>query len=321
MNALRASVCAAAGGLLLQGCLPRHALTRRDELEADLYTLSLTVDVTTEGLDLPPFTYALDGEVAWSYTRSFRDGSMGHLLRFPTLRGQVRRGDTTVDIAVPFSDAIFELRGFPDGEVLTVAGAPRWSADAGHLEVLDVLWPALSPHVPPSRAEAEAFTSSWPAWVSNGPRVRQRLVARWTSLGDDRWAYAGALRGEGGNVTTTGDAAGEVELGTRLSRLVAHRFTGTRTTRTRWAAGAEVAQTFVVRGSLARYGAAPAPPLDMPIGEDDASADALPLRLRDGRTVEEPASAGAPDTPFVFLPDDLPAEERAALRAPLVGAW
>ncbi len=302
------------------GCLPRQALSRRDEVEADLYRLELDVDVVTDGLPVDPFRWHLDGTVAWSYTRTFRDGSMGHLVRFPELRARIERGGQTVDVPVPFADAVLELRGFPDGEVLAVAGASRWTGEAGHIELLDVLWTGLSPHLPGSRAEAEEHTSSWPAWVKDGPRVRHRLKARWTP-GGDGWTYEGALEGQGGYVEASGTARGTVTLAKGDTRLQGHTFTWTRTTRTTWPTGADVRQTFTYTGRLEHAGAAPAPPLEMPIEGDSAVSDALPLRLRDGRTAEDAPPAVPPAVPFLLLPDDLAPDARSALRARVVGTW
>lgn len=304
----------------LVGCLPKHSLSRRDEVGAALYALALDIDVTTEGAPVAPFRWHLDGQVAWSYTRTFRDGSMGHMVRFDGVRARVERGEASVDVPVPFADGVFEVRAFPDGEILLVRGTSAWVGTAGHLELLDALWAGLSPHLPGSREEAASFTTSWPAWVTNGPKVRNRMVATWTREGES-WRYAGRLEGEGGYVSSSGTAQGEVRLGEGDTRLLAHTFGWERATVTRWPTGAVVTQTFRVAGSLTHAGNAPSPALDIPLGEDDPRADALPLRLRDGRAVDDPPANIARLAPFVLLPDDLSAEEREALRAGISGTW
>lgn len=306
--------------VLLFGCLPKSSLSRRDELEAAVYTLALDVAVVTEGAAVEPFGWALEGKIEWSYARTFRDGSMGHLVRLYDLRGRVSRGERVTQAPVGLEGALLELRSFPDGEVLLVSGIAPYVGDAGHLEVLDVLWPALSPHLPGSREEAEKHTTSWPSWVAGGPKVRNRLVARWTRAGDV-WSYAGALSSEGGYVRGQGDAEGEVALGGGGGRVRAHHFAWERATTTRWPGGALVTQTYVVRGRIAYVGTAPSPALALPVGADDPVADAMPVRLVDGREVRDPPVDLAATTPFLLLPDDLGDEERRAVRAAMGVAW
>ncbi|MFN7144693.1 MAG: hypothetical protein ACK4YP_13035 [Myxococcota bacterium] len=315
---------AVVGLVVLAGCLPRHAILRRDEVEAHTYAMDVAMDVTTDGLDVPPFTWRVAGNVATSYARTFRDGSMGHLVRFSGLRGEVTRDGETVAVPVPFAEATIEVRAFPDGEILTVTGGAAWTGENGHFEMLDAVWPALSPHLPGSKDEAAQFATSWPAWVPGGARVRNRLEAAWTppSSAGGTWSYRGTLSGKGGNVELEGTGTGEVSLMKGDQRIVSRStFDWDRTTHTRWGAGVSVRQAFAIRGELAHVGTEPAPPLDMPVTSDDRAADALPLRLRDGRVVQDAASAPTPALPFVLAPGDLGDDARAALRARIDGTW
>lgn len=311
------------GLVVLAGCLPRHAILRRDEIEAQTYDLDVTMAVTTDGLDVPPFSWRVAGTVATSYARTFRDGSMGHLVRFSGLRGEVTRDGQTVSVPVPFADAALEVRAFPDGEILLVTGGAAWTGENGHFEMLDAIWPALSPHLPGSKDEAAAFATSWPAWVPGGSRVRHRLEAAWTpAAGGDTWTYRGTLTGKGGNVEVEGTGSGEVSLMKGDERVVSRSsFDWTRTTHTRWGTGVSVRQAMAIRGVLAHVGAEPAPPLDMPVTNDDRAADAQPLKLRDGRVVQDAGSEPTPALPFVLVPDDLGDDARAALRARVGGTW
>lgn len=312
---------AAALAVVLAACLPPQSILRRDEVPAQLYRLALDVDVRTDGLggEVAPFRWHLDGTLGWSYTRTFRDGSLGHLVRFESSSATVaREGAPAVPVAAPLADALFELRAFPDGEVLSITGASRWIGTGGHAEVVDLLWPLLSPHLPANRDEAQGFLTSWPTWVPGGPRLRTRLEATWTP-DRDTWTYTGALVGQGGPVTVGGDARGVVTLGDKDTRLLAHTFDWTREVTTRWPSGQIVVQTWRTSGDLRHTGEGAAPALDMPIAADSLAADALPVRLADGRVVEDAAVDLREALPFLFLPDDIGADAVARARSSLVG--
>lgn len=307
---------------LLAGCLPKESLTRRDEVGADLYALSMDMDVRTDGVDVAPFRWHVEGTLSWSYTRTFRDGSLGHLVRvLDTTATITRDGGVPVPVRGPASGAHVELRTFPDGQLLAVTGASAWVGGADHLEVLDVLWPVLSPHIPESPGRAGTpFITSWPTWIEGGPKLRTRLEATWSPAGKGAWSYDGRLEGQGGYVSVSGRASGEVGLGSNDTRLLTHTFDWTRAVDTTWAGGKTIRQDQHLTGSLRHTGRAPAPPLDMPITSDNAAADALALRLRDGRVVEDRPVDLASTLPFLLLPDDLPPDELARLRSVVTGA-
>lgn len=313
----------AAAGWALAGCLPKESLTRRDEVEADVYALALEMDVRTEGIEVAPFRWHVQGTVAHSYTRSFRDGSLGHLLRLVDTSAAISRGAAApVPVRGPASGAHVELRAFPDGQLLAVTGASSWAGAGDHIEVLDVLWPIVSPHLPGSRREAGApFITSWPTWIEGGPRLRTRLEATWDARNKGTWTYEGRLEGQGGYVVVAGQAHGEVALGgSGDPRLLAHTFDWSRVVTTTWAGGRIVKQDQRITGSLRHTGRASAPPLDIPIASDDVAADARPLRLRGGYAVEDRPVDLATTLPFLLLPDDLTPEEVARLRALVAGA-
>jgi hypothetical protein len=311
----------------LPGCLPKGALGRRDDVEADTYALALDVEVHTDGpVTIAPFHWMLAGTIAESYTRTFRDGSLGHLVRFEGMTGTVERpGAAPVPVPVALDGAFVELRAFPDGEVLKVSGVSRWVGEKGHVEALDLLWPVMCPHLPGSAREAaDTFGTGWPAWASSaGLAVRSHLASRWSyakEAGASHWRYTGDLLGTGGYVRGAGHAEGDVILGTGAARLAAHHFDWTRTVDTDWSTGAHVTQTWHATGRVEHRGTAAAPLLDASLAGDDLGADALPVRLRDGRVVEDPPVDLGATLPFLLLPDDLPEVDRAQVRATLVGA-
>jgi hypothetical protein len=269
-----------------------------------------------------PFRWQLDGKVQASFTRAFRDGSLGILVRFTDLSASVQRpGAAPVPVPVGLEGAWLELRAFPQGDVLRLTGASRWAGEKGHLEVLDGLWPALSPRLP-ERGAPDPLVSSWPNLIPGGPQVRDRLEAHWQSTragGAPVWTYAGTVSGEGGPVQASGPASGRVTLRNGVPRVDEHTFDWARTVSSTWGGGARVTQEWHTTGSLRHAGTAPAPLLDMPIGSDDASIDALPLKLRDGGVAEDPPVDITADLPFLLLPDDLSAADRARVHATLTG--
>ncbi len=313
-----------AGGLLA-GCLPKQALSRADEVEAEAYTLSLTTEVTSGGaLPLAPFRWTLSATLLTSYTRSFRDGSLGTLLRFSEVSSTIARdAGAEAILPSPLEGAIFELRAFPSGEILRVSGLSAFVGRRGHSEALDLVWSALSPHLPGPKQGNVPFVTSWHQALPGGPGVRTRMEAGWlpVPIGEGAgWQYEGSLQGTGGYVRASGTTRGEITLGGRGEpRVLAHRFDVARSLETTWPTGTRATQGWHTTGELRHVGTAAAPPLDMPVGEADAEADARSLRLRDGRQVSDPAVDGAESLPYLLLPDDLTEEAAAAVRATLVG--
>lgn len=303
----------AIGIALAAGCLPRGAIGTRESLEADVYALRVSVEVVTTGdVALEPFTWTIEGRLLSSHARTFRDGSLGRLVRWEGMTGRVERpGAPPKDVPVALDGAWMEMRAFPSGKVLSVEPLAPWAGTGGHAEVLDAIWPALSPEIPALRVgESADHATSWPTWVRGGPRVHTRMAARWQLL--DRqgpvgtWTYAGDFAGEGGYVRATGRAEGQVELDASAPRLLAHRFVWTRTVETTWAQGARVAQAQRLEGELRHAGTAPAPAPEMALHVDDPASEAQPLTLPDGAVLPRAAAAPPGALPFLFVPDDLP---------------
>ena len=299
--------------LLAEGCLPKESLTRRDEVGADVYDVDVRVEVSTEGIEVRPLTWELHGKVGWSYTRTFRDGSLGHLVEFIGVTAGIA-GTGGADV---LQGAIVELRSFPDGRLLKVAGATPFMGDGAHLELLDCLWFALSPHIPGPRS-VSPFPSTWPTWTFEGMRSHAGLTATWSSESEERWAYRGKTERTGGFVTGTSDVSGEMTGGAE-ARVVRHDWRADGTLNTIWPAST-VQQRLAITLAVQHAGRGPSPALDMPALGGDAASDARPLTLKDGRAAKDVEVDVAVKTPFLFLPDDLPTTERAAIRARLFDA-
>lgn len=310
---------------LAAGCLPQGAVGSRDRIEADVYDVRIVMAVTTRGaVELEPFTWVVEGRLLSSHTRTFRDGSLGRLLRWEDVHARVERaGAPPVDVPAPLDGAWLELRGFPRGGVLKVEPLAPWAGQAGHLELLDAAWTGLTPDIPSlGVGESAPHAASWPVWVKGGPAPVMRLAATWTLDGrkgaTGTWSYAGALTADAPRLDVTGDVRGTVELDRAAPRLLRHELHQERHVTTTWGPTETVTQDLRLDVTLAWTGTAPAPVPDVMLAEDDPIADAAPLALPDGRTLARDAAAPPEALPFLLLPDDLDAAARDQLRARLV---
>ena len=276
--------------LTLTGCLPPGALSREDDLAALRYHVEVGVSAA-EGFGLPAWSWTAGGEAVMGWSRTFRDGTIGHSVRF---EGMVD------DVGAPVWDqAVIELRTFPSGEIVAIEGLAPWSGTAGHLELADLLWPALSPRVPDApRGEAVTGTAAWPVLFPAGPGPRLRMEGSWT-LRDHEVVWGGTLSGESGRVRLDGRVDGRY---TRTDdRVTAAQVDSARTVTTRWAAGAQHVQAVVSSVSVSLLGEVPAAPLaPRAAATADADPDALPLVFADGRAVV-PGPASDAHLPFLAV--------------------
>ncbi len=274
--------------LALTGCLPPGALSRQDDLAALRYHVDVGLSAA-EGFGLPAWSWTARGEAVLGWSRTFRDGTVGHAVRF---EGMVDDAGAPV-----WNDAVVELRSFPSGEIVAIEGLAPWTGTAGHLELADLLWPAFSPRVPDApRGEAVTGTAAWPVLFPTGPGPRLRMEGSWT-LRDPEVVWGGALSGESARVRVDGRVDGRY---TRTDgRVTAAQVDSARTVTTQWAAGAQQVQAVATSVSLTLLGEVPAPPLaPRTAAPADVDPDALPLTFADGRAVV----AGPPrDTHLPFL--------------------
>lgn len=322
-----------AGALATAGCLPKSAVSRRDEVSADAYTLSVQADVTTTGLpdsvpSVPRFTYALRADLRVQWARSFRDGSIGRLVQFDAAEATVARDGAPASVAAPLVGAWLELRTFDTGEVLSVGPLAPWAGTGGHLDALDVIWPALSPRIPELReGSTERHVGTVPTALTGGPRVRTTYTLDWTQdparEGAATYRSTGDARAKGDTVDVTAAVRGRVVVDTGAARLLEHDLNVDRVVRTRWPTGTAVEQSQRITVSLRWAGARPAVPLAVPADlarGDDPIADASPLRRADGRQPPPDVLDTRAALPFLLLPDDLPEETLEGIRQSLVGS-
>lgn len=303
--------------LLAAGCLPKSAVGRRHEIEADRFSVSVSVKTETVGLDVSPFTWRLQGMFLRTFAREFRDGSQGWLYLGDSVRAAVEHDGVDTAVLSNLDSLAVELRSFPDGEILAITGDSAHFGIGGHAEVLDVLWPAFSPHLPSGPGPTFApFGTTWPTWLPGGPRLQARLVSTWTR--GESWTWTGTASGADGPVRFTSTGRGTLETGGE-ERVIAHTTHWDRTVLTDWPGG-RVQQVQTVDVAVQHLGTEPSPGVERPPPSESRGSDLEPLRLTDGRRIEDVPVEPASVLPFLLLPDDLPAERLGALRASLFQA-
>ncbi len=329
------------GGLLawvalpLAACLPKHAVSRHDELQADAYALEARVDVQTEGLpaeqSVPPFQMVWSGTAQVQWARSFRDGSIGRLVALEVVQARIVRDGATVSVPSALDGAWLELRAFDDGQVLSVEQLAPWVGTQGHVETLDVLWPVLSPVLSPripelSVGQAAHDEVSYPTRIEGGPRLQTRMSLDWTlrdvraGVGD--YTVSGSARASSPTVDSTASLEGALRVDGRSARLLRHASSWTRTVDTRWPSGARVSQRQSLSLTLEWIGSSPAVPLEGGVDlvrGDDPVADATSLRRADGRAPPPLVGPLIASLPFLLLPDDLPDDRLTEVRRVLLG--
>jgi hypothetical protein len=213
---------------------------------------------------LAPYSHQdlyLQGAAERSWTRAFRDGSNGYLIRWVGLQEATQEDGPWAPS--PLSGRSVELRTFADGELLQirevdhVAGAPR------HGDSLDVLYPLLSPVVPNlAVGQTGRRRSGWPFVVSRSASWRNDLEADWTLVdstdGVAHVTYTGVLSGTGYDrrhgmeVVVSGTATGEVWMREGDAVPLRHTFEWERqVTATYGNTGATVVQTQSYTGEIA----------------------------------------------------------------------
>ncbi len=309
--------------LLVTACLPRSSYTRRDELPSERYVL--LVDITTRhDLVDTPFDWRWAGELRVAYARTFRDGSIGRLACFSGGRTSIVRDGATSPTASDLDGACVELRAFVDGawpgDVLSVGPIGRWTGTGGHLELLDVVWPTLSPQIPTVDREGRGnATAAWPLNASRSGAPRARLTSGWAldrrSSDSAAYTWTGDLASTSGAVGVSGTASGELLVDLAASRVARHRSEWRRTVRVAFPTR-EVVQDIRTTVTLVYAGEGP-PMVVAPMPEDDAAADASPLTLADGHVLEDVRPEPRETLPFLLLPDDAELARLAEVRRDL----
>lgn len=119
--------------LLALACLPKYAVSGREQFPADQHVLELTLSRAE--------TTTYTGSVWVQYTRTFRDGSLARLV--------------VVQLPGLVDGAWVELRSFNDGRILDLANVSAWPTQG--VPFLDDVWHAVNPLIQGRKREIQAL--------------------------------------------------------------------------------------------------------------------------------------------------------------------
>lgn len=284
--------------LVSLACLPPTALSRQAEFPSDRYHLECVTHTVTEGAAVPAFDWRLEATLDLAYTRTFRDHSIGTLL-------QITEATSTVEGQTFPSDLqglLVEMRAFDRGEVLAIIGADAGVGLKKHLEVLDMLWPALAPRVEEHRGNLSLRTS-WPV-AENWRLGRNSLDAKGTMTREKNGSileWSGTLQQADKLVDRQGTVEGRSSIDDRNDRTLQSHWVVNRTVRPLWREG--IQQTQSTELTLVYLGPAAPLPIQPPPELDSRYADLLPLVLSDGRALQHPDVVVESALPFLVFPD------------------
>lgn len=238
----------AAWMLWLLGCAAHRARPAAlEQAGLEGWTVSLAVDAETSGaLALPPMGLDVELDLRFGQVRRFRDGSLGMALHARSEAAWLRQGEQRTPLEPPgLAGRTVELRTFPDGEILAVNLADHWVGPDRYGDVLDLLFPLLSPAPPALEEGAEAARAvTWQARLAGGRAWRGVVDAVWHNAGQvtvegvETWhlTWRGPWRTQGRDGTTApplslearGEVSGEVWIATADLRPVRAEIRGER---------------------------------------------------------------------------------------------
>ncbi|MFT5680377.1 MAG: hypothetical protein ACI8RZ_001283 [Myxococcota bacterium] len=235
--------------ILLAGCAGRNTpAPEPDPIER--FRIQIQADFTTTGLEnlpdslppesvdlLAPVGFDLDVVVRREPSQVFRDGSLGHYVRFESAEGTIRRGEVATPAVLTLAGRTVEVRTFTDGELLDVTLMEHIAGLGRYGDVFDLIFPILTP-TPPDLSGQQAIPRAmhWPVRLSENEQLLNTLWAQWSMLestSDEwhlgyagKWAIRGAQEAGGQKVPAGGSGTGEGEIWLRHSdsRLERHTF-------------------------------------------------------------------------------------------------
>lgn len=205
-----------------------------------------------------------DAEVGLSFARTFRDGSLSHLLVFE----EATLADAARGSSHGLEGRTVELRRFPNGEILAIDLAEHIMGPGRHGEIVDVLFPAISPN-PPDLGQPGATAvrlHNWPMVDDDRNGMFNQLALEWTHAGlvqrgtDElfRLDYTGSWTGDGRDIVgghevdldLEGTAQGSLLLSRADLRLVSHELRWSREVTWKHPEGVTVTQTTDFEGEV-----------------------------------------------------------------------
>ncbi len=242
-----------------------------DRFHIELEVASEMAGESAESENLfPAAVWSLELDVSMEQVRRFRDGSIGWLVRFESVSETLSvQGGAPVPLDGGLAGRVVELRTFEDGEVLDVDHGSHIAGRGRGGDVLDVLFPILSPAPPRVRAGQAAHRRMiWPFRIGSAVRWDNAVQAEWTQV-ETRKTKQGAvhvlhyqgpwrLKGSDRRVqplllfNAEGQVEGTIEVSGRNGALLQHQFEWTRVVGVREAEQAPMAQRQRYVGTLKR---------------------------------------------------------------------
>ncbi len=222
--------------ILILACAP---IQLPEETATSAWTLRIASHFEQSGASRD---WHLRGRLEAAPARHFRDGSHSTLLRFvnieeaPTAEGPWLRAG--------LDGRSVEMRRFDDGQILDLAELHHLAGDPRHGDVLDLIFPALSPSPPAiGGGESKFSRSSWPFLLRKNVGWRSSLLATWQNQGFEgagasrtaQLEYEGTLEATGRDdrfdleYRAEGRASGSVLLETATGSLLRHELHWQRT--------------------------------------------------------------------------------------------
>jgi hypothetical protein len=209
-------------------------------VEANFHTVATRGSERISSLD--PWTdtaCTLDTTISLTPNRTFRDGSLGSVLRFEKATLETRDG---APLPLMLEGRTVELRRFPDGEILDVDLAEHVMDSDRLVGVFDLLFPLVSPFPPelPTDGVKVHRVVLWPLLDDQRNGWYQRVESDWMLAGIEpvgdrkahRLEYEGPWTGEGKDpvgtvpvrLSSRGHAAGVIWYDADTLDLVAQEF-------------------------------------------------------------------------------------------------
>lgn len=235
--------------ILLAGCARRDIPAPEiDPIER--FRIQIQADFTTSGQEalpeslseealtlLEPVGFDLDVVVIRQPSQIFRDGSLGHYVRFETAEGTLRRDGVASEVPLTLAGRTVEVRTFTDGELLDVTLMEHIAGVGRYGDVFDLIFPILTP-TPPDLSGRQVIPRAmhWPVRLSETEQLLNTLWAQWSMRESTpsewhleyagKWSIRGAQQAGGQKVPAggSGKGSGEVWLRRTDSRLERHTF-------------------------------------------------------------------------------------------------
>lgn len=180
------------------GCVPKDTPPAAADDGVERFKVNVQAAVSAEGTESLPdelaallggYTVAADFVIEKALAREFRDGSLGYRVHFAEATATVQRGPgAAAPVALSLAGRTVELRAFPDGELLDVDLVSHVVGAERLMDVLDVVFPAISPAPPqPLAATAERTRAiHWPIRLERKRVMLSSVWATWQLADRDR---------------------------------------------------------------------------------------------------------------------------------------